>query len=175
VYAVTDPLGSRFLTVTIEPPVVIEVIDLVTRERRWEQAWVLRQSDREQPMYVVPREQGVEMVERRMLEKDTPSVLVVTGDLRWSGERSWTLPVWHYALGTRRYHRAEDEQITVPAGSFRCVKILLEGGTQGTIWLAPGVGFVRTILEIEGLDDVYSVVQLHSWEGVPGPAGGWSS
>jgi hypothetical protein len=116
------------------------------------------------PMYVVAREHGVEMVERKMLEKDTPLVLVVTGDLRWSGEPAWTLPVWHYALGTRRYRRADDEEITVPAGRFRCLKILLDEGTMGTVWLAPGVGFVRTIMEIEGLVDRYSVVQLHSWE-----------
>jgi hypothetical protein len=170
VYAVTDPMGSRFLTVTAEAPVEVEITDVVTRQRRRERAWVLRQSDRPTLMYAVQHENGIEMIERRMLEKDTPLVLVVTGDLRWSGERSWTLPVWHYALGTRRYRRDEDEEITVPAGSFRCVKILVEEGMQGTIWLAPGLGFVRTITEIEGLVDRYSVVQLHSFD-LHGPGG----
>lgn len=172
VYAVTDPMNSRLVTVSVHPPVEIEVEDIVAPGVRREVAWILRQSDRETLTFAVEREHGVELLEKRRFGQPERHALVVTSDLRWAGDATWTRPVWHYDLQTRRYRRVGDEEVTVTAGRFQCLKILVDDGDSGTIWLAPEVGIVRTVSAIEGLDPQrYTVLELHSWR-VPGLPGG---
>jgi hypothetical protein len=85
-------------------------------------------------------------------------------DLRWTGEATWSHPEWHYALETMSYRRAGEEEITATVGTFRCLKILLNEGEDGTIWLAPEVGILRSVKPIEGLEPTrYSVQELHSY------------
>ena len=57
---------------------------------------------------------------------------------------------WTAASGVRA-KMLEDAEIRVPAGRFRCVVVLLEGGpVRETYWVAPGVGFVRVLREGPG-------------------------
>jgi hypothetical protein len=64
----------------------------------------------------------------------------------------------------RRYRRVGREEVTVTAGRFECLKILLDEGETGTMWLAPGVGIVRSVGAIEGLAPTrYLVLELHSY------------
>jgi hypothetical protein len=163
VYSVTDPLQCRLLTVRVRPPVEIEAEDMLTHEVRRERAWVLEESERDAPHYAVERDHGVEILRRRRFGTPERQALVVDDDLRWSGEAAWARPCWRYDLQTRRYRRAGDEEVTVTAGVFWCLKILLDEGETGTYWLAPGVGIVRSVGAIEGLvPQRFSVLELHS-------------
>jgi len=161
-YSATDPISCRLVTVTVRSTVEIEVGDMVTRGTRRERAWVLEESDRKEPHFVIEREHGVEFVRPRRFGKPEREAIVVTDEYRWSGEPTWSHPVSHYVIGTRSYRRAGDEEVTVSAGVFRCLKILLDEGKTGTVWLAPGVGIVRSVGVVEGLSpDRYSVIELH--------------
>jgi hypothetical protein len=125
---------------------------------------VLEQSDREEPRYAIARASGVEIVERRTFGDPSRRALVVSEDFRWDGPPDWSRPYWHDGLRTRRYRRAGEEDVTVSAGAFRCVKILLDEGETGTVWIAPGVGLVRSVGAIEGLAPTrYLVLELHSY------------
>jgi Zn-dependent protease with chaperone function len=61
----------------------------------------------------------------------------------------------------------ENEEVTVPAGTFRCVKVdkpVGEGGGKVTLWLARGVGVVKRAYEPDGL-----IEELESYS-LPSPA-----
>jgi hypothetical protein len=77
--------------------------------------------------------------------------LVVTLDLRWAGDEAWSRPYWHYALQTRHFRRVGEEEVLVSAGRFRCLKIFVDEGEGGALWLAPGVGIVRSAAEVVSL------------------------
>jgi hypothetical protein len=187
-YAVTDPMRCQLVTVRVRPPVDIETEDLDTRAVVRRRLWVLEHSDREAPSYVAERDQGVEFLERcRVGESERRSVVVtqgdpgagilerrrdgevrqavvVTEDLRFTGDESWSRMLPYRGGAVRRYRRAGHEDVTVTAGSFACLKILLDEGDTGTIWLAPEVGIVRSVGAIEGLAPTrYLVLELHSY------------
>jgi len=161
-YSATDPMSCRLVTVRVRSTVEIEVGDMVTTGVRRERAWVLEESDGERPHFVIEREHGVEFVRPRRFGKPEREAVVVTEDYRWGGAETWSHPVSHYVLGTRHYRRAGDEEVIVSAGRFRCLRILIDEGETGTVWLAPGVGIVRSVGVIEGLSpDRFSVLELH--------------
>lgn len=163
-YIAMDPIDSRSIVMRVGPPQEIEIEDMVTNEVRKEQAWTLERSDRKQPMFAVDQSDGVQIIEPRLFGKPEREALVVTADLRWTGDATWSHAYWHYALETMSYRRAGEEEITVTVGTFRCLKILLNEGEDGTIWLAPEVGIVRSVKPIEGLEPTrYSVQELHSY------------
>jgi hypothetical protein len=187
-YAVTDPMRCQLLTVRVRPPIEIETEDLDTHAVVRERVWVLEQSDREAPSYAIERPRGVEVLQRcRIGESERRAVVVtkgagdasllerrrggedrhavvVTEDLRFTGEESWSRRLPYRGGAARRYRRAGVEEVTVSAGRFECVKILLDEGETGTVWLAPGVGIVRSVGSIEGLDPTrYLVLDLHSY------------
>jgi hypothetical protein len=186
-YAVTDPMRCQLVTVRVRPPIEIETEDLDTQAVVREKAWVLEQSDREAPSYAIERAHGVEVLQHcRIGESGGRSVVVtpgtgdtgllerrrgedrravvVTEDLRFAGEASWSRTLPYRGGAVRRYRRAGTEDVTVSAGRFECLKILLDEGGTGTIWLAPGVGIVRSVGAIEGLDPTrYLVLDLHSY------------
>ena len=164
VYTSTDPMRTRLVTVRVEAPVEIEVESVVRPGVRRERAWVLRESDHQAPSYAVEWADRVEVVRRRRFGKPERRGLVVTDDLRWGDPGGWSRAYWHYDLRVRRYRLAGEEQVTVTAGVFPCLKILLDEGEDGTIWMAPGVGIVRTVGRVEGLDPPrYAVLELHTW------------
>lgn len=187
-YAVTDPMRCQLVTVRVRPPEDIETEDLDTHTVARQRLWVLEHSDREAPSYAVERDHGIEFLERcrigeserravvvtqedhggGILERrragDDRRAVVVTEDLRWSGEESWSRTLPYKGGAVRRYRRAGREEVTVTAGTFACLKILLDDGETGTVWLAPEVGIVRSVGAIEGLDPTrYLVLELHSY------------
>ena len=165
-YSATDPMDCRLATLHVRPPVEIEVEDMLTGQARREQAWVLEQPEGREHRYAVVREGGVQILRRRRFGKPERQAIVVTDEYRWEGGEAWSHPDWYYALTTRRYRRAGEEEITVSGGRFSCVKILLDEGEAGTVWLAANVGLVRSVHPVEGLDPTrYYVVELHSWSG----------
>jgi hypothetical protein len=186
-YAVTDPMRCQLVTVRVRPPIEIEIEDLETQAVARQSAWVLEQSDREAPSYAIARDHGVEvlqqcrigeserravvvtqdasggLLERRRGGEDRRAV-VITEDLRFSGEESWSRKLPYGGGVVRRYRRVGREEVTVTAGRFECLKILLDEGETGTMWLAPGVGIVRSVGAIEGLAPTrYLVLELHSY------------
>jgi hypothetical protein len=187
-YSVTDPMRCQLVTVRVRPPVDVETEDLETHRVVHERLWVLEQSDREAPSYAVEREHGVEifercrigeserravvvtqdehgtgLLERRRASEDRRAV-VVTEDLRWTGDESWSRKLPYRGAAVRRYRRAGTEEVTVSAGRFSCLKILLDEGETGTVWLAPEVGIVRSVGSIEGLYPTrFLVLELHSY------------
>jgi hypothetical protein len=187
-YSVTDPMRCVLVTVRVRPPVEVETEDLDTHRVVRERLWVLEQSDREAPSYAVERDHGVEILERcRIGESERRAVVVtqdehgagllerrragedrravvVTEDLRWTGDESWSRKLPYRGAAVRRYRRAGTEEVTVSAGRFSCLKILLDEGETGTIWLAPEVGIVRSVGSIEGLYPTrFLVLELHSY------------
>jgi hypothetical protein len=182
-------MRCQLVTVHARAPVEIEAEDLESGAVVREPAWVLEQSDREAPSYAVARAQGVEILQRcRVGESGRRSVVmqdntgagmldrrqggevrhavVVTEDLRFTGDESWSRKLPYKGGALRRYRRAGREDVTVTAGTFSCLKILLDEGETGTIWLAPDVGLVRSVGSIEGLDPTrYLVLELHSFTG----------
>jgi hypothetical protein len=187
-YAVTDPMRCQLVTVRVRPPVDIETEDLDTHAVSSRRAWVFEHSDRESPSYAVEREHGVEILERcRIGESERRAVvvtqdggdagilerrrggedrraIVITEDLRLTGEESWSRRLPYRGGAVRRYRRAGREEVTVSAGRFECVKILLDEGETGTVWLSPEVGIVRSVGAIEGLAPTrYLVIELHSY------------
>jgi len=186
-YAVTDPMRCQLVTVRVRPPIEIETEDLDTQAVARQSAWVLEQSDREAPSYAIARDHGVEvlqqcrigeserravvvtqdasggLLERRRGGEDRRAV-VITEDLRFGGEESWSRKLPYGGGVVRRYRRVGREEVTVTAGRFECLKILLDEGETGTMWLAPGVGIVRSVGAIEGLAPTrYLVLELHSY------------
>jgi len=186
-YAVTDPMRCQLVTVRVRPPIEIETEDLDTQAVVRQSAWVLEQSDREAPSYAIARDHGVEvlqqcrigeserravvvtqdasggLLERRRGGEDRRAV-VITEDLRFGGEESWSRKLPYGGGVVRRYRRVGREEVTVTAGRFECLKILLDEGETGTMWLAPGVGIVRSVGAIEGLAPTrYLVLELHSY------------
>jgi hypothetical protein len=162
VYSVTDPITCRLITVRLLPPGEIEVADMLTGETRPEQAWFLEETERSKQQFLLEREGGVQFLRERRFGRPERTGIVVTDDLRWAGEETWSHPGWHYSLETIRYRRAGEEEVIVTAGAFRCVKILVDEGERGTYWLAPGVGIIRSVGAIEGLAPTrYSVVELY--------------
>lgn len=186
-YAITDPMRCELVHVRVRPPVEIEVEDLDTRAVARERAWLLDRSDREAPTYAVAREHGVELLERcRIGESERRAVVVtqdlqragllerrrsdaerqavvVTEDLRVTGDDTWSRTLPYRGSAVRRYRRAGLEEVTVTAGRFSCHTILLDEGDTGTVWVAPGVGIVRSVEAIEGLHPPrYLVIELHS-------------
>jgi hypothetical protein len=175
-FTVTDPGSCVIVIVRVLPRQEIEVEDLVTHELRRELAWPLEEEvlrmlaepseepKREVRNFVVEQEEGVQFVRRSMVEKPDRRAFVVNDDLRWGGDATWSVPRQHYVLGTMRYRRVGEEEITVSAGKFRCVKILIDEGDRGTFWLAPGVGIVRSVGAIEGLFPTrYLVIELQGF------------
>lgn len=186
-YAVTDPMRCQLVTVHVRPPTDIETEDLDTHAVVRERAWVLEQSDREAPSYAIERAHGIEVLQQcRIGEAGARSVVVtggtgdtglldrrrgedrravvVTEDLRFTGEASWSRTLPYLGGAVRRYRRAGMEEVTVSAGRFECLKILLDEGETGTVWLAPGVGIVRSVGAIEGLHPRrYLVLDLHGY------------
>jgi hypothetical protein len=187
-YAVIDPMRCQLVTVHVRPPVEIEAEDLESGAIVRERAFVLEQSDREAPSYAVTRGHGVEVLQRcrvgesgrrsavvthdagalGLLERrrggEDRRAVVVTDDLRWTGDESWSRKLPYQGGAVRRYRRAGHEDVTVTAGTFACLKILLDEGETGTVWLAPDVGIVRSVGSIEGLDPTrYLVLELHSF------------
>lgn len=188
-YAVTDPMRCTLVTVRMRPPVDVETEDLDTHAVVRERLWVLEHSDREAPSYVVERDHGIEFLERcRIGESERRAVVVtqddqgagllerrhagedrravvVTEDLRFTGDESWSRKLPYRSGAVRRYRRAGVEEVTVSAGRFSCLKILLDEGDTGTVWLAPEVGIIRSVGAIEGLDPTrYLVLELHSYD-----------
>lgn len=187
-YAVTDPMRCQLVTVRVRPPVDVETEDLETHAVAQQRLWVLEHSDREAPSYAVERDHGIEILERcRIGESERRAVVVtrdedgagilerrraaedrravvVTEDLRFTGDESWSRKLPYKGGAVRRYRRAGPEEVTVSAGRFSCVKILLDEGDTGTVWLAPEVGIVRSVGAIEGLYPTrYLVLELHSY------------
>jgi hypothetical protein len=187
-YAVTDPMRCELVTVRVRPPMDIETEDLDTHVVVRERLWVLEHSDREAPSYAAERDHGIEILERcrigeserravvvtrgdqgaGILERrqagDDRRAVVVTEDLRWTGDESWSRKLPYRGGAVRRYRRAGHEDVAVTAGTFACLKILLDEGDTGTIWLAPEVGIVRSVGAIEGLAPTrYLVLELHSF------------
>lgn len=186
-YAVTDPMRCQLVTVRVRAPLEIETEDLDTQTVARRSAFVLEQSDREAPSYAIARGDGVEILqqcrigesERRatvvtqdersgLLERrqggEGRRAVVVTEDLRFTGEEAWSRKLPYAGGAVRRYRRAGREEVTVTAGRFECLKILLDEGETGTLWLAPGVGIVRSVGAIEGLAPTrYLVLELHSY------------
>jgi hypothetical protein len=165
-YTATDPLESRLSSVQVRSPVEIDVEDMLTGRARREQASVLEQPEERAPRYAVELEGGVQILRRRRFGRPERQAIVVTDEYRWEGEETWSHPDWNYHPTTRRYRRVGQEEITVSAGRFWCVKILLDEGETGTVWLAEGVGLVRSVHAVEGLDPTrYFVLELHGWSG----------
>jgi hypothetical protein len=165
-YSATDPMDCRLSTLHVRPPVEIEVEDMLTGQAQREQAWVLEQPEGRAPRYAVEREGGVQILRRRLFGKPERQAIVVTDEYRWDGPETWSHPDWYYALTTRRYRRVGQEEITVSGGRFSCVKILIDEGEAGTVWLAADVGLVRSVHAVEGLETArYFVAELHSWSG----------
>jgi hypothetical protein len=164
IYSVTGPVIQRIFKAWIEPQVDIEIEDLGTRAVRSARAWVLREEDAPKLTYAVESEHGVQFLRERHLDKPDRKAIVVTSDLRWGGAPTWTRPTYHYTLGTERCRREpEEEEVTVTAGRFRCLKILLDDGETGAVWLARDVGIVREVSVIDGLESLrYSVLELHT-------------
>jgi hypothetical protein len=181
-------MRCQLVTVRVRPPVDVETEDLDTQAVVRERLWVLEHSDREAPSYAVEREHGIEMLERcrigaserravvvtqddqgaGILERrragEDRQAVVVTEDLRFTGDDSWSRKLPYRGGARRRYRRAGLEEVTVTAGTFSCLKILLDDGETGTIWIAPEVGIVRSVGAIEGLDPTrYLVLELHSY------------
>jgi hypothetical protein len=166
-YSATDPMDCRMSTLHVRPPVEIEVEDMLTGQARREKAWVLEQPEGREPRYAVEREGGVQILRRRRFGKPERQAIVVTDEYRWEGPETWSHPGWYYDLTTRRYRRVGREEITVSGGRFSCVKILINEGEAGTVWLAADVGLVRSVHAVEGtITDRYFVVELHSWSGM---------
>lgn len=160
-YAAIDPVLCLLTTVRVRPPIEIDVEDVLDGRKARERAWVLEQSDRDEPRYAVARDGGVEIVERRTVGQPAHRALVVSEELRWEGPSEWSL---RGGLRTRRYRREGEEDVTVTAGRFRCQRILLDDGETGTVWIAPGVGLVRSVGAVEGLAPTrYLVLELHSY------------
>lgn len=164
-YIAMDPIDSWPMTMRVGPRQEIEIEDMVTNEVRKEQAWLLERSDRDgkRQMFAVERSDGVQLIEQRPFGKPERKALVVTTDLRWAGEATWSQPEWYYELRTIGYRRAGEEEVIVAVGAFRCLKILLNEGEDGTIWLAPEIGIVRSVKPIEGLVNRYAIMELHSY------------
>jgi hypothetical protein len=186
-YAITDPMRCQLVTVRLRPPVELDTEDLETQAVRRERVWVLEHSDREAPSYALERAHGVEILQEcRIGESERRAVvvtqddrsgfldrrrsgedrraIVVTEDLRFAGAESWSRKLPYAGGAVRRYRRAGREEVTVTAGRFDCLKILLDDGEAGTIWLADGVGLVRSVGAIEGLAPTrYLVLELHSY------------
>src|SRR5262245_47891509 len=170
-YAATNPISCQLVTLRVRTPLEIEVEDMLTGAVRGEWAWTLEDSGREVYRFVIEREHGIEFLRRRRFGKPERQAIVVTEDYRWAGDECWSRPYWHYDLQTLRYRRVGDEEVTVSAGVFRCVKILLDEGETGTVWLAPGVGIVRTVGAVQGLWPArFEVLELHSYA-LPSAAG----
>jgi hypothetical protein len=114
----------------------------------------------------VEQDGGVQILRPRRFGRPERQAIVVTDEYRWEGAETWSHPDWWYAPTTRRYRRVDREEITVSGGRFSCVKILIDEGESGTVWLAAGVGLVRSVHPVEGLDPTrYFVLELHSWSG----------
>jgi hypothetical protein len=161
VYVVSSPL-QKIIKVVVEPQMEIEVEDLVTHVTRPERAWVLREDDAREPIYAVVGEHGVQILRTRRFGAPSHTAIVVHEDLRWGGAPTWSRPSLSYGhLATLRYERVGEEDLIVTAGRFRCLKILIDEGEVGAVWLAPGVGIVREAHLLEGIDR-YSVVELGS-------------
>jgi len=161
IYAETGPVIQRIFKIRVEPQVELEVEDLVTHAVRPRRAWVLREEDAPKPIYAAAGEEGIEFFRKRHLSAPERQAVVLKQDLRWAGESSWSVPFLHYSLRMQQYRRAGEEDVLVPAGRFRCLKILADDGETGAVWLAPGVGIVREAFLVDGLDrDRYCVVDL---------------
>jgi len=164
-YSVTDPIWCRLITWRVRKLLEIEVEDMLTGAVRREWAWTLEEPGGEVYRFVIEREHGVEFLRRRRFGKPEREAIVVSEDYRWAGDECWSRPYWHYDLQTLRYRRVADEEVTVSAGVFRCLKILLDEGETGTVWLAPEVGIVRSVGEVKGLWPTrFEVLELHSYE-----------
>jgi hypothetical protein len=67
----------------------------------------------------------------------------------WTGEDALPLPLEVGRAGPRTeggeaWKVETEEEITVPAGSFRALRCVLRGpGSVSTLWITPGVGVVR--------------------------------
>ena len=161
VYTVASPF-QRIVKVSVEPQTEIEVEDLATNVTRPERAWVLREDDAQEPIYAVVGEHGVRILRTRRFGTPSHTAIVLQEDLRWGGAPTWSRPSLYYGhLSTVRYERVGEEDLIVTAGRFRCLKILIDEGEAGAVWLAPGVGIVREAHILEGIDR-YSVVELGS-------------
>jgi len=158
-YAETGPVIQRIFKVCVEPQVELEVEDLVTHAVRPQRAWVLREEDAPALTFAAEREDGIQFFRERHLGAPERRAVVLKQELRWGGEPTWLVPSLHYSLQMRQYRRAGEEDVLVPAGRFRCLKILVDDGETGAVWLAPGVGTVREAFLVEGVDR-YSVVDL---------------
>src|SRR6185295_4388455 len=161
VYVVASPL-QKIIKVSVEPQMEIEVEDLVTHVVRPERAWVLREDDAQEPIYAVVGEYGVQILRTRRFGAPSHTAIVVHEDLRWGGAPTWSRPAlstYGNHPTTVQYRRVGEEDLLVTGGRFRCLKILIDEGEAGAVWLAPGLGIVREAHILEGIDR-YSVVEL---------------
>ena len=155
----TTVLVEQF-DIRVGPQVEIDVTDMVGGGDHTVRAWTLEQGST-RPRFAVEQTDGVQIFERRTFGEPAREALVMTVDWRWKGEPAWSHPTWHYSLGKMSYRRAGEEDITVTAGAYRCIKILLDDGDSGAVWLAQGVGLIRSVGRIEGLNPArYSVIEL---------------
>jgi hypothetical protein len=67
----------------------------------------------------------------------------------WTGEDALPLPLEVGRAGPRTeggeaWKVETEEEVTVPAGTFRALRCVLRGsGSVSTLWITPGVGVVR--------------------------------
>jgi hypothetical protein len=48
-----------------------------------------------------------------------------------------------WEVGSARYEVTQEEDVEVPAGKFRAVRVKLTDGAESTLWFAPNVGVVK--------------------------------
>jgi hypothetical protein len=88
---------------------------------------------------------GVYRVERGRQKLETPETWLL---LPAEVDREWEYPVGLPSLSPRPVARGSVsgiEEITVPAGTFRCVRVRhFESGRTTLCWYAPDVGLVKT-------------------------------
>jgi len=99
------------------------------------------------PATIVPSENGVVVkVIRGVGVAGTPRSIPMA-DLRWTGDDHWKTNTMsgciQYAL---ECSREGTETLTVPAGTYSCLKITNKGlGETDTYWLARGIGIVQRL------------------------------
>jgi hypothetical protein len=111
--------------------------------------------------YVVVSPDAVQLYATRSEEGGPLAPAVLTADLRFAGAPEWESGTPPGTLGHLRGARLGEESVRVPAGSFRCARFeLQESAWRATLWLAPGVGLVRHVIERR----VGNATRAETWE-----------
>jgi len=111
--------------------------------------------------YVAVTPKAVRLYAARSEEGGPLAPAVLTADLRFDGASEWESGAPPGTIGHLRGARSVDESVRVPAGSYRCARFEQhESAWHATLWLAPGVGLVRLVVERRAGDAIRS----ETWE-----------